>query len=234
MINPKYFMLNCKFIALAAPNMTYEDYLIEVINYSRFFRSKCNHLEQYVLVEDESHGEDDVKCSQYSLDFKLLVNQDIMRVMNKNKPEIDYTKKRDGFIFIKTKEDPLPMPQNTLLLDLMNLKFTDIKQGRATKTIENILKNLGKNKNLLFYYPYEFSSENNINPIVFENLLTKSFSIIMSYRLDKQNKCDTFICIKSNFDFLIYEWENNKFNFRDKVNDLLCSNYRNTKLYSLY
>lgn len=48
MINSKYFMLNCKFIALAAPNMTYEDYLIEVVNYSRFFRSKCHHLEQYI------------------------------------------------------------------------------------------------------------------------------------------------------------------------------------------
>ena len=56
----------------------------------------------------------------------------------------------------------------------------------------------------------------------------------MNYRNNEENNYDTFICIKSNNDFLIYEWANNKFNFIDKVSEFLCSNYRDVKLYSLY
>ena len=77
MITPKYFMMNCKFIGFASQPVTYENYLIEVINHSNFFRSKCPFYEQYKLIEDESHGEDDIKCSQFSLDFKLLVDQEM-------------------------------------------------------------------------------------------------------------------------------------------------------------
>lgn len=230
-ISPKYFMLNCKFIV---PTMTYEHYLIEVINSSRFFRSKCRHFEQYRLVEDESHGENDAMCSQYNLDFKLLVDQEIMRVMSKNKPKIDDSKKHEGFIFVKTKKDPLPIPPNNILLNLMEVQLKDIERGDLSKTIGNILKNLDKNKNLFFYYPYEFSSEKDLPPVRFEDLLTKSFSVIMQGRIKKQNTHDTFICIKSNDWFLIYEWETNGFKFKDKVNEILCANYRDTRLYSLY
>lgn len=234
MITPKYFMMNCKFIGFASQPITYENYLIEVINHSSFFRSKCPFHEQYKLIEDESHGEDDIKCSKYSLDFKLLVDEDIMRVMNKNMPEIDYSKIKDGFVFINTKKDPLPVPDNTLLIDLITLKKEDVENDKVSKTIKNICKNIKKEKNLFFYYPYEFSADKNINPWQFEKMLTSAFSVIMSYRSNEQNNHDTFICIKSNSDFLIYEWTNNKFNFIDKVSEFLCSNYRDVKLYSLY
>ena len=44
---PKYLMLNCKYIV---PKLTYESYLIDVINASSFFKEKCPLVEQYKLT----------------------------------------------------------------------------------------------------------------------------------------------------------------------------------------
>ena len=100
-IMPKFLLLNGK---NAFPNVTYENFLIDIINGSSFFKSKCSIMEHYVLNAEQSHGEDDAYTSDYQLDFKLLVSDDVMRVRNHNMPEIDYSMMDEGFVFTKTKE----------------------------------------------------------------------------------------------------------------------------------
>ncbi|MGB4465095.1 MAG: hypothetical protein WBI55_03100 [Eubacteriales bacterium] len=230
-LNPRYFSLNCKFIT---PNMTYEHYLVEVINGSMFLRNKCHHLEQYNLSNGQSHGENDVVSSQYCMDFKLLVDQEAMNAMSKNKPEVNYSKMSQGFIFVKTKQSPIQIPSNNILLDLMAVKSKDIRLGKVSDTVKSLLKNLKKDKNLFFYYPYEFSSKSDLPPTLFERILNASLSTLMQYRASEQPERDSYVCIKANSWFLIYEWVKNSFMYRDKVHEILCGNYIDAKLYSVY
>ncbi|MFI3238916.1 MAG: hypothetical protein R3Y47_12970 [Lachnospiraceae bacterium] len=230
-IDPKYFMLMCKYIV---PQMTYESYLIEVINGSTFFRGKCSFVEQYKPILEQSHGEADAYTSTYQLDFKLLVDEDVMRAYNKNKPKVDYSRQDEGFIFVTTNDNPIEIPQNNILEDIMKCKCECLLENIfPTRTMKNLAKNLSKDKNLFIYYPYEYSSDRVFNEFVFEDLLNVIFREILQFRNSKTIK-DTFVCIKVNNDFLIYEWVDMTFKYRDKVNEILCSNYLDARLYSVY
>lgn len=231
-IEPKYFMINCKYIV---PGLSYESYLLDIINSSRFFRSKCSIMESYISIEDQSHGEDDAYTSTYQMDFKLLVDEEVMRELNKNMPEVDYSQMSKGLIFTKTKANPSVIPNINILEDIMKCKHEETDKGKyPSKTVKNLVKNLHKKKNLFLYYPYEYTCEALINIVPFENMLTKVFSSILAYRDNMDLGKDTFVCIKVNEEFLIFEWEDSRICFRDNVNEMLCSNYRNIKLYSLY
>ncbi len=187
-IEPKYFMLNCKYIV---PNLTYESYLIEVINGSTFFRSKCSFMEHYQLVEEQSNGEDDAYTSTYQLDFKLIVDEDVMRERNKNKPEVDYSHMSKGFIFTKTKEKVSEIPENNILIDIMNCRYEEIENGDfQNNTIKSLVKNLGKKKNIFMYYPYEFTCNSMLIVESFENMLTAIFKVLLDYR-DKNQMQET-------------------------------------------
>ena len=233
-IEPKYFMLKCKYIV---PELTYESYLIEVINGSTFFRSKCSFMEHYQLVEKQSNGEDDAYTSTYQLDFKLLVDENVMRARNNNKPEVDYSHMSQGFIFTKSKENVSEVPKNNILMDIINCSYEEIVNGSfKNSTIKNLVKNIGKKKNIFMYYPYEFTC--NCDPLLtveaFENMLTSIFKVLLEYREKTFPEKDTFVCIKINSWFLVFEWVDKKFLFRDKINELMCGNYRNVKTYSVY
>ena len=230
-LTPKYFVLNCKYIV---PGMTYEHYLVDVINGSSFFYQKKRLWERFELQENQAHGEDDAKSSLYGIDFKLLVDQDVMNAMFKNKPDIDRSHESEGFIFVKDKKDKVPVPSNNVLLDLMLLKESDIESENMSKTVKSLLENMEKEKNLFLYYPYEFSSKSDLPGSAFLGVLNNALGVIMNYRYKQQPTKDTFLCIKSNQWFLIYEWTPEGFICRDRVNELLCGNYRDAKLYSLY
>ena len=230
--DPKYFALNCKFIA---PTMTYEDYLIEVLNGSlSFFTKKRTPFEQFHLVKKQDHGEPDARSSLYSVDFKLLVDQELMNTLYKNKPEVDYSHLQNGLILVHEKKDKIPAPKNNILFNLMALKENDIDSEEISKTVKNLLANLKKAKNLFIYYPYEFSSQTDLPGNAFKSIFDKLMRVIMDYRTREQPTFDTFFCVKANAFFLIYEWTSNGFAFRDQVHETLCGNYRDVKLYSLY
>ena len=191
-------------------------------------------MEQYQLEKEQSHGENDVVSSIYCMDFKLLVDQNVMNSMNKSCPEVDYSKMSQGLIFVKTKKQAeLPQSPN-ILLQIMDVQKEDIQSGTVKNTIKSLLKNLKKDKNLFIYYPYEFSSDTDVNPTVFAKLLTDTLSAVMEYRKKKCPNRDTYICIKANTWFLIYEWKKEQFIFQDSVHEILCGNYSDAKLYSVY
>lgn len=229
---PKYFMVNCKYII---PKLTYESYLIDVINASLFFREKCPLTEHYKLVAEQSNGENDVYCSTYQLDFKLLVDEKVMQIQNKNMPDVDYSNMSKGFVTSNSKKQVSEVPKNDILKDIFECSYDDIKNGVfKNNTIKNLIKNLKKQKNIFMYYPYEFIG-NSVPPANFwASELTGVFKEVLKYRDEQCGNVDTFICIKVNQFFLIFEWFNQQFVFRDKVNDILCTNYRDIKAYSVY
>ena len=85
-IEPKYFMLNCKYIGVG---LSYEDYLLEILNWSGYFRSKSEDKSEYIAPKTEDHGEADAYSTDYQIDFKLLIDEEMMRGLNKNKPTVD-------------------------------------------------------------------------------------------------------------------------------------------------
>ncbi len=231
-LTPMLFALNCKYIE---PSLSYEQYLLEVVNGSReFFAKYRKPTEFFWLQKEQSHGEDDIASSIYSMDFKLIVNQYMMNAKSKNKPEVDYSHQKYGFITVQEKPEQVQGSFNNILIDLWNLKKETLESEKQRDYISRLMKNLRKNKNLFLYYPYEFTSENDIAGETFEGVLTAFFRTIIEYRVSKQPERDTFLCIKSNQWFFIYEWSSGGFKYRDRVHEAVCPTYRDIKLYAVY
>lgn len=233
-IMPKYLLLNGK---NAFADVTYEDFLIDIINGSSFFKSKCSIMEHYVLNAEQSHGEDDAYTSDYQLDFKLLVSDDVMRARNHNMPEMDYSMMDEGFVFTKTKEPVEEVPDETILLDIANCSIEDLKNERfPSNAVRSVVKNIKKPKNIFMYYPYEYQQVNSKYEYhwLVSEVCETTFNNLLSYRDELNLGKDTFFCIKVNEYFMIYEWFNGKMVYRDKVHEYLASNYMGLKAYSVY
>ena len=231
-ITPKCFMINCKFIGNGLKN---EDYLIEILNWSNFFKSKAGSFSKYSPPLSESHGESDAISDGYELDFKVLINEELMKALVKNKPTVDKSHIQQGFIFVNDNPNPTPIPTKNILNDIMDLTVEDIEQKTfKNDTARHYIKNLEKDKNLFLYYPYEFQGDRQYSVNAFARLFTQIFKVSLEYRHQTRPDKDTFLCVKANENFLIFEWVENEFVYRDAVNELLCSTYRDYKLYSFF
>ena len=231
-VEPKYLMLNGK---NAFPNVTYENFLIDIINSSLYFCSKRPLTERYILTKSQSNGEDDVYSSTYQLDFKLLVDEDVMRERYKNMPEIDYSQMSKGFIFSKTKEKVSEIPDNHILMDIMETSMEDLRnENYKNNTIKNLVKNIKKPKNIFIYYPYEYEEVTISMMNVFESSATVIFKNILTYRDELALQRDTFVCFKINRYFVILEWMDKSLKVIDTVDEFLSANYRELKTYSVY
>ena len=229
---PKYFMLNGK---TAFPNVTCENFLIDIINSSKFFRSKCSFTEYYVLTTEQSHGEPDAYTKDYQLDFKLLIGEDVMRTRNHNMPEVDYSQSSQGFIFVKTKPDVEVVPDETILLDIKNCTLADLRAEKYANNIKSVVKNIKKKKNLFMYYPYEYLDIK--EPAEYDHVVSsvrEAFKNLLTYRDELDLGKDTFVCIKVNKNFEIYEWYEGELIRREQVNEIFVSNYRDLRTYSVY
>ena len=231
-VEPKYLMLNGK---NAFPGISYEHFLIDVINFSQFFSAKCPLTERYKLNECQDHGEDDVYSSTYQLDFKLLVDEDIMHERYRNMPEIDYSQRSKGFIFTKTKDKVSEIPDNHILMDIMETSIEDIRnEYYKNNTIKSLVKNIKKPKNIFMYYPYEYEEVTVSMMRAFESATTNIFKNLLTYRDELGLQKDSFVCFKINRYFVILEWAGESLVVKDMVDDLLCANYRDLKTYSVY
>lgn len=231
-IPPKYLMLNGK---NAFPKVTYENFLIDIINFSQYFSTKHSFMEHFILTTEQAHGEDDAYTSTYQLDFKLLVGTNVMRMKNRNMPEVDYSHMSQGFIFSKTQELEEEIPDETILLDIAKVKIEDLRnEVYANDTIKSVVKNIKKPKNLFMYYPYEYVLENSAEYVLVVSEILNVFKNLLIYRDELKLGKDTFLCLKINDYFEIYEWRKQEFVRVDKVSEYSSANYRDLKTYSVY
>jgi len=205
--------------------------LLELINNSSYFKSKSNG-EKYKLPDSESNGENDANTRLYGLDFKLIVSQENMHETFKNKPDVDYTHIKNGYITVMEKEKVKSNDEN-ILIKLS--RFRLISQDKKIKDdINSVIKNMKKNKNLFWYYPYEISLSDNNGIEIVRKILFLSSEDILKYRDSLLNNKDTFICVKINEEFIIFEWYGQDLKCVDKVHELFCPTYRDIKLLSVY
>lgn len=232
LIEPQFFMLNCKYIG---SGLSYEDYLFDILNWSSFFKSKTGDGSDYIRPESESLGEADASSTGYQIDFKLLINEEMMRGLSKNTPTVDKTHLKQGFIMINDHPNPAPVAKRNVLLDIMNITDEEIKTSVfKSDTASHFMKNLTKDKNLFLYYPYEYSCSGKIPLAGLLNMFAKVFQIPLRYRTEILPERDTFFCFKVKSNFLIFEWISRRFVYRDSVPELLCSSYMDFKHYSFY
>ena len=225
-------MLKCNYIK---QGLCYEDYLIDVLNASLFFGQKKSFLEKYRKPASESHGECDAISSTYSIDFKLVVNESVMKARTENRPSVDYSHLSEGLIFTRTNSKNIHIPQDTLLEDIFQLKWDDIQNETfQNNSIRNILKNLKKPKNLLLYIPYEYTEHNENIIFLLCQILTTIFMELMKYREQTQSEYETYLCLHVNSHFMIFQWMQNSFVFVDKIPELCCSSYMDYKTLALY
>lgn len=117
--------------------------MLELINNSSYFKSKSNG-EKYKLPDSESNGENDANTRLYGLDFKLLVSQENMHETFKNKPDVDYTHIKNGYITVMEKEKVKSNDEN-ILIKLS--RFRLISQDKKIKDdINSVIKNMKKIK----------------------------------------------------------------------------------------
>lgn len=231
-IELKYFMVNCKYIG---KTLRYEDYLLEILNNSQFFRSKSKDFSEYAAPVSESNSEADACASEYQIDFKLLVHQEVMQIMRKNAPTVDRQYMKQGIIIVNDPSSPTLVPDKNVLLDIMNISHMEIDEmSFANNTMSSFVKNLGIDKHLFFYYPNEYVGEGIFSTGAYGRMLSHIFTTPFQYREEKRPDRDTYVCVKVNDNFLIYEWREQKLVFVDSVNELLCPTYLNYKLFSFY
>ena len=189
-------MLKCKYIQ---HGLSYEDYLLDVLNASMFFCHKKSFMERYRKPESEAHGECDAVSSNYSIDFKLIVDEAVMKARTENKPSVDTSRLSQGMVFVKTKPDLVDVPPDTLLHDIFHLTRDDIQsQTYQNKAITGIVKNLKKAKHLFLYLPYEYT-ETRVSPEdLFVQMLSIEFGELMRFREQEQPDYETYICVQVN------------------------------------
>ena len=84
------------------------------------------------------------------------------------------------------------------------------------------------------YYPYEFIFGNRFEYATIISEVLKAFKTLLTYRDELELGKDTFLCIKVNDYFEIYEWVDKKLVYRDKVSEYISANYLDLKRYSVY
>lgn len=189
----------------------YQQYMLELINYSEWFSKK--YPGGFRKPISEANGECDAINENYQLDFKLLASKTAMQAKSVLSPQI-YTmngvtsfcgSKVDGSIQ-STRIFAAFRPLS--LNDLIRIGDSKNKKYGEENDIHTVLKTLKVKKNLLLFFPYIFSfREPHQYNAALESIITglnHDFGVAFLYREQYASKYDTFLtCIYEKY-FLIF------------------------------
>ena len=217
----------------------YENYLTELVNLSTYFMG-LTYGEKYTKIIEHDNGQADVRTSNYELDFKLLVNQDFVNNKLKSLPNVDYSHIKDGYVCMMDKSNAgnslTPAKANSVFVlffnRLLSITKEQIEKFEADKNSDlySIIKMMKKEKNLLFFLPFEIECFTDIEVVNTVARIKNIFTI-----RDSINK-DTFIAVlrkeKGTLDeFYILKYEDSNFRIVDKVPKLFIFSFN--ELYKL-
>lgn len=179
----------------------YENYLLELINVSDFFRHKspCGFKKPY----SESNGECDAIGEGYSLDFKLLASKTALQGRSILSSQISISS--SGTIIFSGSKCPQGKMQVTRIYsalrgcsiqNLIEMRKANPKKQGIENDVCNYLKSLEVKKNLLFFFPYEITFD---TPHTFEEAIQSSidwlnndFGTSLLYRYQYSPQFETF------------------------------------------
>lgn len=189
----------------------YEQYLLELLNHSLWFQHY--HPGGFSAPNSEAHGECDAFNNDYKIDFKLFASKTALRARSVLSHQI--RRQQDGVIIYMTSRDRGQIRatrlhaafRGTSLSELEKLRQTEVKRAGIENDMINALKVLETQKNLLLFFPYEFTFK---EPHEYRNAIaaieagiSNDFQSAFQYRAEKAGEYDTFLCCLYDNHFLI-------------------------------
>lgn len=203
----------------------YEQYLTEFVNLSKLVSEKGN--EEFVLrkQEEQSQGQNDIYNFSYELDFKILADETYMEA--KSMLTHSLTEVKPGVTLVgtskimgrKTVFDIIKCYRGKTLGELESIENKVLRIPEA-KMIRQTLKKLSVNKNILYFFPYDYSFQSIETNIDIANLIVGCVSDdlkgLLEYRKKKVAK-DTYISFISSGYFIIAQEKKGKLVFYDMI-----------------
>jgi len=222
----------------------YEKYLLELLNHSNYFEKKGKG--EYCHPPEESHGECDAISPNYELDFKLLEASSSLQA--RSIFSISVCKIADGITSYGKCKNPDGYIKSTrihstcrcLTLEELNEIYNKKKENMDTKEkdILKVLNSLKKEKNILLFYPFKLSVDDEIEIQELDDIITSAlnndFYSLFLYRESNVKSFDTYFVTIVFEDFFIYEVQNQKLVLIEKVNSSQLSTFMKLREYNPY
>ena len=200
---------------------SYEDYLLDFMNQSPYFRTKSKG-KQYIHIIEQSHGECDCVSANYAIDFKLFSSRSLLQHQKLHTSQI-YLK--DGWLQYCDPKKPReylkynPFHSTRIFVALRNLTIDQLesiaanRNGKDTiaRDIYYLLHNLQTNKNLLMFFPYNFyfaeahDFDKGLGIIL--KAVSSDFRNALQYRCKHRPDKDTYLCFLYRQQMVLTEWK---------------------------
>lgn len=225
------------------PLCNYEFYMVELLNLSKGMRKL--HPKEFVWQGDQAHAECDAYSGDYGIDFKLIASQSRMKASSNFSNQ--YTLIMHGVTIVQenkasalNREKEITATimhvalRQTSLDDLEKIRYTT-RLSQVENDIQVFLKKLETKKNLLLFYPYEFSYQGNIHPEGEIELLTSAlqddFVNAFRYRSKVLPNYDTFLTTVYYNNFLLFRIIDNQLELMDVVSGNDCPTFKHLRSY---
>lgn len=226
------------------PKCNYEFYMVELLNNSTEMR-KC-HQQEFVWQGDQTHAECDAYSGDYGIDFKLIASQSSMKASSNLSHQ--YTLLYEGVILghdckanrLNREKEMTTTILHAAMHQLSLENLEQIRHGNVTeqykKDVRVFLEKLETKKNLLLFYPYEFSFENKQHPKdgidILINLLQKCFMSAFCYRSKVLPGYETYLTTLYYNDFVLVKIVENQLELMNVVKGKDCPTFEHLKEYS--
>ena len=225
------------------PLCNYEFYMVELLNHSKEMRKM--HPQEFVWQGDQAHAECDAYSGDYGIDFKLIASQSRMKATSNLSPQhridangvtVSYGSKAS---YLNREKE---MTVTRLHAALRRTSLEDLERIRNDtgllpfeKDIQVFLKKLETKKNLLLFYPYEFSFTDNQHPEdeieVLTTALQNDFVNAFRYRSELLPDFETYLTTVYYNDFVLYRIVDNKLDLMDIVPGSDCPTFEHLRDY---
>lgn len=225
------------------PLCNYEFYMVELLNNSQQMRKL--HPQVFVWQGNQAHSECDAYSGDYGIDFKLIASQSRMKATSNLSPQhiIDangVTVSYESKASILNREKEMTVTRmhaalrQTTLEDLERIR-NDTNLLPYEKDLQVFLKKLETKKNLLLFYPYEFSFQNNQHPEDAIEILTKAlqndFVTAFRYRNKVLPDFETYLTTVIYNDFVLFNIVDNQLHLMDVVPGSACPTFEHLRSY---
>lgn len=225
------------------PLCNYEFYMVELLNLSKEMRKL--HPKEFVWQGDQAHSECDAYSGDYGIDFKLIASQSRMKASSNFSNQ--YTLIMHGVTIVQENKASALNREKEITATIMHVALRQtslddlekIRYNTGLSQIENdiqvFLKKLETKKNLLLFYPYEFSYQGNIHPEGEIELLTSAlqddFVNAFRYRSKVLPNYDTFLTTVYYNNFILFRIIDNQLELMNVVSGNDCPTFKHLRSY---
>ena len=225
------------------PKCNYELYMVELLNRSKEMRK--DHPKEFVWQGNQAHAECDAYSGDYGIDFKLIASQSSMKASSDLSHR--FTLAFDCAVVsheckasIMNREEEMTVTRMHAAIRRTSLKDLErIRNGTSLlpfeKDIQVFLKKIETKKNLLLFYPYEFSFAENQHPNneieILTNALQNDFVSAFRYRSKVLPDLETYLTTVYYNDFVLFRIIDDRLDLMDVVHGGDCPTFEHLRSY---